>query len=194
MNSLTKRLITSLILGIATGFIAVWLINVTGRPGQFFLIGVCTAIAIVIGLAIPKRRDTHQQSTHSQPVSFFSSASDREDIFISYRRSDTRDATGRIHEALATHFGDHNIYYDVYDIPPGVDFRSDIETTIHQCRVLLVMIGQYWLNEQNKPRLHNSDDYVRFEVETALKNQIKNTSCGRNRIDGVELTKRSTLT
>src|SRR5438132_940623 len=40
-------------------------------------------------------------------------------IFISYRRADSMDATGRIHDRLTEHFGRESIFIDVDTIPRG---------------------------------------------------------------------------
>jgi hypothetical protein len=45
-------------------------------------------------------------------------------IFISYRRADSQQISGRIHDRLVSAFGKRNIFKDVDDIPPGMDFRE----------------------------------------------------------------------
>ncbi len=92
-------------------------------------------------------------------------------IFISYRREDTRAFTGRIHDRLEMAFGDDNIFKDVDDIPPGEDFRAVLRNAIDDCDVMLVVIGRGWLDAtdtQGRRRLDGVNDFVRFEIETAL--------------------------
>ena len=92
-------------------------------------------------------------------------------IFISYRRADSQTITGRIYDRLEIAFGADAIFKDVDNIPPGVDFRRVIGDAIRECDVVLVIIGPEWLDirdKQDNRRLENPDDFVRFEVETAL--------------------------
>ena len=93
-------------------------------------------------------------------------------IFISYRRSDSEDVAGRIYDRLVAHFGDDAIFKDVDDIPFGADFRDYLNESLDQCQVVLAVIGNTWLNAgdgQGKRRLDNPADWVRLELEEALK-------------------------
>lgn len=93
-------------------------------------------------------------------------------IFISYRRSDSHADAGRIYDRLAAHFGKAAVFKDVDDIPPGVDFRDYLNRTLHQCEVLLAVIGPTWLtatDSQGHRRLDHPADWVRVEIEEALR-------------------------
>lgn len=46
-------------------------------------------------------------------------------IFISYRRSDSQDITGRIFDHLVERFGRDTVVRDIDSIQPGADYRSD---------------------------------------------------------------------
>lgn len=96
-------------------------------------------------------------------------------IFLSYRRDDSRAFTGRICDRLTQHFGEEAVFRDVDSIPIGLDFRDKIRETIEQSEVLIAVIGPRWLtttNAEGNPRLHNPDDYVRLEIESALSNGV----------------------
>lgn len=94
-------------------------------------------------------------------------------IFISYRREDTSDVTGRIYDRLCQHFGKENVFKDVDSIPLGVDFRKHLGNSVGQCNVLLTIIGRQWLaGEKGKRRLDDARDFVRIEMEAALKRDI----------------------
>lgn len=96
-------------------------------------------------------------------------------VFISYRRDDSADATGRIYDWLTARLGPQAIFRDVDDIPFGVDFKKYLEDTVSQCAMMLVVIGPQWLNipdDTGKRRLDDPRDFVRIEVETALKRDI----------------------
>lgn len=61
---------------------------------------------------------------------------------------------------------------DIDDIKPGQDFKEVLRQTLSTCQVLLVLIGPRWLevrDEQDERRLEDEQDFVRLEVETALK-------------------------
>jgi hypothetical protein len=93
-------------------------------------------------------------------------------IFISYRRADSMTITGRIHDRLVDAFGDENVFKDVDNLPIGVDFRSVINREIGSSDVLLVIIGPNWVNatdEYGQRRLDTPTDFVRIEVELALR-------------------------
>lgn len=92
-------------------------------------------------------------------------------IFISYRRIDSHIITGRIHDWLVFSFGDKNIFKDVDDIPPGMDFRVVLWNALDKCDAVLVVIGKDWLDvrdPQGRRRIDLPDDFVRMEIEAAL--------------------------
>jgi hypothetical protein len=93
-------------------------------------------------------------------------------IFINYRRDDSEDVCGRIYDRLALEFGKGSVFKDVDDIPPGVDFRQILEREVSSCDLMVVVIGENWDNRTNRGRLNDANDYVRFEIETALKRGI----------------------
>lgn len=93
-------------------------------------------------------------------------------VFISYRREDTIDSTGRIYDRLERVFGSETMFWDIDTIPVGVDFVSFIETYIQQTSAMLVIIGPRWLtitDSSGARRLDMPTDYVRLEIETALR-------------------------
>lgn len=93
-------------------------------------------------------------------------------VFMSYRRSDSADASGRLREKLLGHFGPNSVFMDVDSIPLGVDFRAHIVATLARCKTCLVIIGPSWLDAQDvngKRRLDDHRDTVRVEIEIGLK-------------------------
>ena len=97
-------------------------------------------------------------------------------VFISYRRSDSLDVTGRIYYRLCQHLGRERVFRDVDSIPAGVDFRPHIETLISRCKTCLVVIGPQWVNTKDPAgsvRLSDPADHVRQEIESALGRNIK---------------------
>jgi eukaryotic-like serine/threonine-protein kinase len=96
-------------------------------------------------------------------------------IFISYRRSDSPDATGRIYDRLVSEFGKAQVFKDVDSIPLGQDFRGHLNTIVTECGVMLAIIGPRWSDASSKAgqrRLEDPDDFVRIELEAALARDI----------------------
>jgi hypothetical protein len=92
-------------------------------------------------------------------------------LFISYRREETAGHAGRLYDAVSARFGDHNVFMDI-DLPPGIDFVERIRQAVGACHVLLVIVGPHWATlkaEEGTPRLADPDDFVRLEVESALR-------------------------
>lgn len=88
-------------------------------------------------------------------------------IFISYRRKDSAAAAGRLYDFLETKVGREKLFTDVDDLPYGKDFREEIRRAIDESRVVLVVIGSYFITEEK--RLFRENDYVRYEIDYALK-------------------------
>jgi hypothetical protein len=78
-------------------------------------------------------------------------------IFISYRREDSADSTGRIYDRLASHFGAEYLVRDVDSIPLGVNFYDYLTKSVSQCQVLIVVIGKNWL-DSIKRRVNDPQD------------------------------------
>ncbi len=97
------------------------------------------------------------------------------DIFISYRREDTRADAGRLYDRLSEHFGDNHVFMDIEDIAPGENFVEVLGATLADCDVLVALVGPRWVtsgNETDASRLDDPKDFVRLEVATALRRGI----------------------
>jgi septal ring-binding cell division protein DamX len=96
------------------------------------------------------------------------------EIFISYRRSDSAAFTNQVYTRLAAEFGEDAVFKDVDKIAIGEDFRAAIEQALINCKVMLVIIGSEWSDaqdEQGERRLDNPADFVRLEVEMGLRHK-----------------------
>ena len=92
-------------------------------------------------------------------------------IFISYRRDDSRETVGRLHDALRRGFDASRIFLDVAGQVPGEDYRALIGRALDAADVVLVIIGPRWVgiaDAQGRRRLDDAEDMVRIEVESAL--------------------------
>lgn len=95
--------------------------------------------------------------------------------FISYRRTGSQYVAAILAESIEHTLGSGSVFLDVDNVPPGVDFRDHISRAIATCDVVLVLIGNDWLEAKlpdGTRRLDDPGDYVRFEVATALARQI----------------------
>ena len=93
-------------------------------------------------------------------------------IFISYRRSDSTAQASRIYDCLVRQYGKNRVFKDVNSIPYGADFSESIDAALRNRPVVLVIIGKAWLTAKDTDgirRLDKLDDYVRLEIESALK-------------------------
>lgn len=92
-------------------------------------------------------------------------------VFITYRREETAAHAGRLYDAMVARFGEANVFMDV-DMAPGVDFVERITEAVAACHVLIVVMGPNWAtveDERGTARLADPEDFVRLEVETALR-------------------------
>jgi hypothetical protein len=92
-------------------------------------------------------------------------------VFITYRRQETAIHAGRLYDAMVVRFGEGNVFMDV-DMAPGVDFVERITEAVAACHVLIVVMGPTWAtvkNDEGEARLADPEDFVRLEVETALR-------------------------
>ena len=94
-------------------------------------------------------------------------------IFVSYRRDDSSGHAGRLADGLVEHFGRNRIFVDIDTIEPGEDFVTVIENAVASCEILLAVIGQNWLSASGTGRLDNPNDFVRLEIATALRREIR---------------------
>lgn len=93
-------------------------------------------------------------------------------IFINYRRQDSEGYVGRLYDHLSTRFKPDDLFMDVDNIPPGVDFVAFLENAVSQCDIFLAVIGPHWLTatgEGGRRRLDEWNDFVRVEISSALK-------------------------
>jgi CHASE2 domain-containing sensor protein len=96
----------------------------------------------------------------------------RPKLFVSYRRDDSAVHAHSIHAELVAAFGADKVFFDVKAVEYGAAFAPEIEHSLSECDVLVIVIGPQWLSLADpggKPRLDASNDYVRHEIATSLR-------------------------
>jgi hypothetical protein len=98
-------------------------------------------------------------------------------IFISYRRDDSAAHAGRLFDRLENHFGQGQVFMDVDNIKPGLDFIQVVEQAVGVCDGLIAVIGREWLNASDPAgtgarRIDDPADLVRLEIASALEREI----------------------
>jgi hypothetical protein len=94
----------------------------------------------------------------------------RGSVFVSYRHADTGTTVGRLGAALHRAFPDR-VFHDHTSLAPGDLFAPRIRREIAESALVLVIIGPTWLtarHEGGRPSLEVEDDFVRWEIVTAL--------------------------
>lgn len=94
-------------------------------------------------------------------------------VFISYRRSDSQDATRRIHDWLALHFPQQDLFFlDIDSIRAAADFPEELEKAIDRSALMLAVIGSKWISELRDRCDSGKADHVRMEIEAARQKKI----------------------
>jgi hypothetical protein len=92
-------------------------------------------------------------------------------IFINYRRGDDPGFAQALFGRLEQAFSSDQLFMDIDDIAPGLDFVEVMNQQVAKCDVLISVIGRSWLaatDETGKRRLDDPEDFVRLEIESAL--------------------------
>jgi pterin-4a-carbinolamine dehydratase len=92
--------------------------------------------------------------------------------FISYRRSDAQQAALGLYYQLRARLGIASIFMDRSGISGGEMWAHRLRDSLNRATVVLALIGPGWLraaDEHGRRRLDLPDDWVRTELETALK-------------------------
>ena len=95
-------------------------------------------------------------------------------VFINYRSEDTWGQALLLRERLANSLGAENVFLDVHDLQPGMNWLDVIKARRASSNVLLSLIGPHWISilkerERAAAGAPLAQDYVRFEIEYALK-------------------------
>jgi len=90
-------------------------------------------------------------------------------VFINYRRAEAAGWARALYEKLATRFGRDRVFFDQESLRPGEKWAEGIRSESAGGAVLIALIGPRWAETLNERLERREDDYVRSEIETALK-------------------------
>jgi len=95
-------------------------------------------------------------------------------IFINYRRTDAGWPADHLASKLKSTFGEDRVFLDVRGIDAGDDFAAVLDEKLRRTTILIVLIGEGWLQVHDKfgrRRLDQADDWVRNEIRMGLRRQ-----------------------
>jgi hypothetical protein len=94
-------------------------------------------------------------------------------VFINYRHDDTWGQAMLLYDRLAGRFGGDNVFLDARNLEPGMEWLEEIRSNRDSCNVLLSLIGPHWMSSlkarEQASFTQPTEDYVRFEIEYALR-------------------------
>jgi len=97
-------------------------------------------------------------------------------VFISYRRTDSDVAAGRLADDLSEIFGAGRVFRDIDSLEAGEDFPRALERALDSCTVVIALIGPRWssvVSDTGQRRLDDPKDWVRLEIARALQRDIR---------------------
>ena len=97
-------------------------------------------------------------------------------VFICYRREDSAGFARLIYDRLTSKLGRESVFFDVDNIPVGLDFVDILSERVGKCDALIAVIGKAWVSSadvHDRRRLDDPNDFVRIEIEAALERKIR---------------------
>jgi TIR domain/Sel1 repeat/SPOR domain len=114
-------------------------------------------------------------------------------VFICYRREESAFAARAIHDRVVQRLARENVFLDVDNIDLGVDWFNVLTERVGACDALVAVIGRNWVSsadKDNQRRIDDPDDFVRIEIEAALKRNVRVIPVF---VDGAKMPKASEL-
>ncbi len=97
-------------------------------------------------------------------------------VFICYRREESAFAARAIHDRVVQRLEREDVFLDVDNIDLGVDWFNVLTDRVGACDALVAIIGRNWASsadKDNRRRIDDPDDFVRIEIEAALKRDVR---------------------
>jgi hypothetical protein len=94
-------------------------------------------------------------------------------VFINYRHEDTWGEALLLFDRLAGRYGANNVFLDTRSLQPGMKWLEEIKLHLPARGIFLALIGPRWMpsmrTREEASVAQPAEDYVRFEIEYALK-------------------------
>jgi len=108
----------------------------------------------------------------------------RLNVFISYRRADSDDFAGRLHDNLVKNY---DVFFDTEDgIPSGEKFLKVIVKEIEKADIFLMIVGEESAKEFKDREREGKDDYVTKEIVQAKASSCRIIPVLMNGVNGIE--------
>lgn len=140
-------------------------------PLQIVLLISVAAAAIFLIIAYRRGRSLRLSDQALSQAALNETTSHEREVFISYRREDSADVSGRLYDSLASEFGHERVFKDVDSTRLGFSFTDQIASHMKSCRVAIILIGPDWIGRnaaENSRRIDSEEDFVRLEVRELL--------------------------
>ena len=95
-------------------------------------------------------------------------------IFLNYRRKDSEQYVFGLGLLLDQRFPGQ-VFWDRDTLKPGMKYRTEIESTLRECAVVVAVIGEQWAtmkDEAGTRRIDIPNDVLRLELKIALERDI----------------------
>jgi hypothetical protein len=96
-------------------------------------------------------------------------------IYLCYRHDDAYRDVGRICDHLYKKFGEENIVRDIHKTVSRDKFQAFMKLAVAECQVMLVLIGQHWLDvdpRTGQRYIDNPNDAIRLEITQGLSQNL----------------------
>lgn len=92
-------------------------------------------------------------------------------LFVNYRRADDPDFVQHMRTWFMIRYGRENVFMDFDSIPEFARFEDFIREKVRKSDAVIAVIGHNWLDHLKERERSNKPDYVRIELEEAIKFQ-----------------------
>lgn len=93
-------------------------------------------------------------------------------LFISWRHDDAPDPTLQLLYAIEAKLRPEEIFFDENSLTLGLDWQRNLEEAVSSCDAVLAVIGPRWLELLEVKAQSGGPDFLKFELEIALKREI----------------------
>jgi hypothetical protein len=90
-------------------------------------------------------------------------------VFINYRKAESAGWARLLYDRLAGEFGAENVFLDQVSLVPGVKWLGELRSRSGGSAAFVALIGPEWASIMSKRAASEEEDFVRSEIETALR-------------------------